>query len=155
MDYFCMAAFAKNSELYTWINSLPTECDLIEVGQLHRGSLVALVKTAAPINRPITCVDFFCYQGTGERFLKAYHKQNATAVNHGLLIVDCEHLSEICAIVLTDSAYEGLQLLEISRNALPGGAATAIFVNVDNFTFPDSFSGAHIAQLNPQLRKLF
>ena len=155
MGYFTLATFAKNSELYTWVNSLSKDCNFIECGQLHRGSYVVFLNSTSPIARPIISTDFFSCQGSGERFLKAYHKQNSIPASHGLLIVECEKLSDMCAIILTDVAYKNFQLLEVSRSALPGGSATAIFVNVDNFKYPDNFSGAYIANLNPQLKNLF
>lgn len=155
MAYFNFVSFAKTSELYTWVNSLSPDCELVECGQLHRGSVVAFVQSTTPVSRPLICTDFFTCSGSGERFLKAYHKQNSITVNHGILVVECEKLSEMCASVLTDSSYKDFQLLEVLRNALPGGCATAIFVNVENFKYPDNFSGAYIAQLNPQLKNLF
>jgi hypothetical protein len=155
MAHFSFVSFAKTSELYTWVNSLSQDCELVECGQLHRGSVIAFVHSAKPLSRPTICSDFFTHQGSGERFLKAYHKQNSISVSHGILVVECEKLSDLCANVLTDSAYKDFQLLEISRNALPDGHATAIFVNVENFKFPDNFTGAYIAQLNPQMKSLF
>lgn len=155
MAYFSFVSFAKTSELYTWVNSLTEDCELLECGQLHRGSVIAFVNSTKPVSRPLICNDFFTCQGAGERFLKAYHKQNSIPVSHGILIVECEKLSDLCANVLTDASYKDFQLLEVSRNALPGGSATAIFVNVENFKFPDNFSGAYIAKLNPQLKNLF
>ena len=155
MAYFSFVSFAKTSELYTWVNSLTEDCELVECGQLHRGSVIAFVQSTTPVSRPLICTDFFTHQGSGERFLKAYHKQNSIPVSHGVLVVECEKLSDMCANVLTNSAYKDFQLLEISRNALPNGSASAVFVNVDNFKFPDNFSGAYIAQLNTQLKNLF
>ncbi len=155
MAYFSFVSFAKTSELYTWVNSLTQDCVLVECGQLHRGSLIAFAQSTSSVPRPLICDDFFTHQGSGERFLKAYHKQNSIQVSHGILVVECDKLSDMCANVLTDTAYKDFHLLEVSRNALPGGSATAIFVNVDNFKFPDNFSGAYIAQLNPQLKSLF
>jgi hypothetical protein len=155
MDYFSFVSFAKTSEIYSWVNSLSLDCELVDCGQLHRGSVIAFVQSTTPLSRPPICTDFFTYQGSGERFLKAYHKQNSIPVSHGILVVECEKLSEMCANILTDSAYKGFHLLEVSRNALPSGFATAIFVNVENFKYPDNFSGAYVAQLNPQLKDLF
>jgi hypothetical protein len=155
MTYFSFAAFSKTSELYTWLNSLPPDSELLECGQLHRGLVTAFLRTSSPVSRPIISADFFTYQDTGERFLKAYHKQNSIPVTHGVLVVECEKLSEMCAMVLTDAEFKDFQLLEVSRNALPGGSASAIFVNVDHFKYPEKFSGAYLEKLNPQMKSLF
>ncbi len=155
MAYFTFASFSKTSELYMWTQSLPSDCELIEFGQIHRGSSIVFLTSKTAITRPTICNDFFTTDGTGERFIKAYHKQNNPTVNHGLLIFESEKLSDACNAILKDEAYKNFELLEVSRNALPGGLATAIFVNVDQFKYPNNFSGAHIAQLNPQLKSLF
>ncbi len=155
MTHFTFAAFTKTSELFSWIHSLSADSELIECGQLHRGSHTAFIKSTSPIPRPIICTDFFTCEGSGDRFSKAYHKQNAIPVTHGLLIYECETLSEMCATILTNPEFKDFQLLEVSRNALPNGFASAIFVNVDQFKYPAKFSGAYISELNPQLRTLF
>lgn len=157
MTYLHLLTFSKLSDMYTWLQSCSAQDELIESGSLHRGHFLVLLKSPQKKERPRLAADFFVTSTAIESLFSAYHKQITLPLRTSLLVLESDLLSEILGFLAQHTELLP-SLLEIQRQALPQGKATAILLNLTDFDtskLPPAISAAWIPSPNSLLQQLF
>jgi len=110
-------SFAHPTAALAALDKLPTDCEVIEFGQLHAGHITVFVSCASNIlaGGILDATDGIYLESPKPELMKGYFKQLNTQVKKNLLVLEAAHLSHVLTTVdglLKKSSY---QLIEISR----------------------------------------